>query len=214
MIKSVIFDFDMTLVDSLQVGNKALEDLETNNGISSKGVSQKEVWGNTHEILAQKLAKLNNNKLSWQEISRLDVDYMQKNYVNCKLNEIKFLKELNENNIPLGIISNNSLSVIHRVLKNEQNNSIKFEIVFGSEDLLEGKTKSDLLIECINMLKLKPTEMIYVGDHVNDIICAKNANVISAAVASGLHTMDELKKENPDILLSKLSELRTHIFQS
>ena len=212
MIKAIIFDFDMTLVDSLELGNKAIKDMEIEHGISAKGISAKEIWGNLPHVFAKKLAEVNKHKLPWEEIREINMAALQKHYTNCRLNAIEFLKELIGKKIKLGIISNNSIDVINTVLENKQNQGVKFDIVFGYQNIAEGKSKSDLLDDCLKLFGVKNNELMYVGDHVNDIIAAKKASVVSAAVASGLHTLEELKKENPDILVNKLGELGKHIF--
>lgn len=210
MIKAIIFDFDMTLVNSLEVGNQAIKDMNEINGIRSDGLTEKEIWGLVHEDFAKKLSEINNNKFTWQEISKYDVEYMQKHYADCRINYINFLSALRKQGVKLGVVSNNSLKVIHMVLSN--NKEIEFDIIFGSEDRIDnGKTKSDIINDIRKEWNIKPDEIMYVGDHPNDIKAAKGAEVISVGVSTGLHTSEELKEYDPDILVNNLEELNNHL---
>jgi phosphoglycolate phosphatase-like HAD superfamily hydrolase len=51
----------------------------------------------------------------------------------------------------------------------------------------------------------------YIGDTVYDIRSSKKAGTCSGAVCTGYHTRERLEKENPDLLLENLSELKLKI---
>lgn len=55
------------------------------------------------------------------------------------------------------------------------------------------KSKTEIIKECLELLKIKPREMIYVGDHPEDIINAKKSKVVSVGVSTGLHNYEELR---------------------
>jgi HAD superfamily hydrolase (TIGR01549 family) len=205
MVKAIIFDFDMTLLDSSEFGTKVREDL-AEHGISCEGLSEAEIWGSTHERLCQRIAELNGNKLDWQEISRINADSMERHYSQGELKEIKFLRELNERGILLGIVSGNKVRTIKKVLKNEKNNA-KFAFVLCPEDEYSGKTKAELLKEAMSLFNIDNNECAYVGDHPNDIMAAKRAEVISVGITTGCHDAEKLKGFEPDIVIEKLNDL-------
>ena len=53
---------------------------------------------------------------------------------------------------------------------------------------------------------LTPNQFIIVGDTPRDISCARHFGARVLAVASGQHTVDQLKQHSPDALLSDLSD--------
>lgn len=53
---------------------------------------------------------------------------------------------------------------------------------------------------------LGPEQFIIVGDTPRDISCARHFGARVLAVASGMHTVDQLKHYSPDILLDDLSD--------
>ena len=127
-------------------------------------------------------------------------------------NGIEFLKELQDMKINIGIISHNSVSVIETVLENEYNKTIKFDCIYGVEDMLDNSSKSDTLKEFLQIFNLSAPELMYVGDHPNDIIAANDAGVMSVGIASGLHTHSDLIKYKPDIAVNTLDDLRNYLF--
>ena len=64
---AIIFDFDMTLVDSLEIGNKSFRELEEEYGLNLGGMTQKEMWSQTHIGLMRKLAEFNDGKYTNQK---------------------------------------------------------------------------------------------------------------------------------------------------
>ncbi|HJZ67769.1 MAG TPA: HAD hydrolase-like protein, partial [Blastocatellia bacterium] len=52
---------------------------------------------------------------------------------------------------------------------------------------------------------LPPDRFIIVGDTPRDISCARHFGARAVAVASGMHTVDQLREFSPDALLSNLS---------
>ncbi len=58
---------------------------------------------------------------------------------------------------------------------------------------------------------LTPERFIVVGDTPRDISCARHFGARVVAVASGAHTVEQLKKYSPDALLADLSDTRSVI---
>ncbi|MDZ7316769.1 MAG: haloacid dehalogenase-like hydrolase [candidate division KSB1 bacterium] len=54
-----------------------------------------------------------------------------------------------------------------------------------------------------------PREIYVIGDTPADILCAKPHGVVSVAVAAAAHSVDELRKYEPDLLFPDLTDLET-----
>jgi len=206
MIKAILFDFDMTLVDSKEVGKNSLLDLKRKHHLDIFPLKQ--LWQFTHEEMVKKVAELNNHKLSWQEISELNKQDMRKNYSKCSLHHPELLPQLKNKNIVLSIISNNSAEIIRFVL--EKNGSTQyFTSIYGMEDLTGGLDKADIIKKFLKENKLKKTEVIYIGDTPSDMVMAKKAGVIPIAVTTGVHSKKELSEEKPKKIINSIKDLLT-----
>lgn len=89
----------------------------------------------------------------------------------------------------------------------EKSNLLSYvDLIIGSDDVVNPKPNPECLEECITKLGILPNEAFYIGDHPNDIKCAKNINMISIGVRYSMH-IDKLKKEEPDFLISNTNEI-------
>jgi len=84
--------------------------------------------------------------------------------------------------------------------------------IYGLKELfgcMTGGTrdKAKGLKDICQQLKTDQNRTLYVGDTIYDIRAAKAAGVNSAGVATGYHLKERLQQEEPDILVSSLSEL-------
>ena len=212
MVKAIIFDFDLTLFDSLYIGRKARVMLKEKYNIKMLSITEKQAFGMNHETFAKTLEKDNPNTFTWEEIDKINLEYMKKLYDEGSLQHINLLQDLNKRKIRLGIISGNTSKTILDFLNNKYNkNKVKFDYILTTDGKYEGKTKSDLIKELLKKWNIKNQDCLYVGDHPNDIIAAKEAGVISAAVSTGLNTIKELKHYKPDIIINDLEELKRFI---
>lgn len=83
--------------------------------------------------------------------------------------------------------------------------------LFDYFDLIVGdcRDKAQGLKELATMLSAEPTHALYIGDTIYDIRAAKEAGMHSAGITTGYHTPDAIEAEEPDYLLTSLSELIT-----
>lgn len=209
-IKAIIFDFDLTLVNSFQALHAAWHDFKKYHQIDFLKIPEKQLWGISKDVIFKRIARLHHNRLSWQEIRDLGIKYTAKHFANLKFRELKMLEDFKKKKIKLGIISYNYLNTILKTAKSVQNRKIKFDFIISSESK-KGKTKEQFLKYILKRSKIKKEELIYVGDHPQDIEEGKRAGVMTAGVSTGLFSSDQLKKYKPDILISKLSQLKKYV---
>jgi putative hydrolase of HD superfamily len=207
-VKALIFDFDLTLVDSKIVSKKVAEELLEKHNISFDAIPESELWGGTFKINSKKAKDFNETDLLAEEIEALSIQYCMKHHDNTCIQEQDTLKEWQKDGMQLCIVSGNTKEIIESVLNNKHNNSIKFSAVYETNS---GHSKAVRIQECINKLGIKDTEAIYIGDHVNDILAAKEAGVISCAITTGFHSRDEYDAYNPDLVVDSLKELKEYL---
>lgn len=82
-----------------------------------------------------------------------------------------------------------------------------FNLVFSLEDYEFKRPDPTGLQKIMEKLGVLPEETLYIGDSVNDVKMAKNAGVLSVAVATGAQDSDLILKEEPDYFLAAFWEL-------
>jgi len=86
-----------------------------------------------------------------------------------------------------------------------------FDAIIGKESVLtEGTTphkSTDALLEWLDSLHIKPAEVMYVGDMVEDVRMARRHGFVSVAVTYGWQPEERLRAEKPDYVIASLSEL-------
>ena len=207
MIKGIIFDFDLTLMDTSEACIGAREKMRDVNGINISGILEKEVWGMTFKEFCERLSELNDFKFTTEEICKLNLKYTIELLENSQLNSISLLKKLYEQGIKIGIVSNSISEIINFVLKQ---NSIEFDFVFCSDEL--NLSKENLIKKGMDIWNINSDDCLYVGDHPNDVLYAKKIGVKSVAVSSGYNSPEELSKFSPDFLIGNLDELENIVF--
>jgi phosphoglycolate phosphatase-like HAD superfamily hydrolase len=85
------------------------------------------------------------------------------------------------------------------------------DIVITRNEVQRLKPAPDAIIECIKMLDLSPEDCIYIGDSVVDILAGKSAGTKTVGVLTGVSSYENLKKENPDIIIRDISELMEYV---
>lgn len=113
----------------------------------------------------------------------------------------KVLKYLEGKNVRLAVLSSHP----HKNLKKEMD-EYKLNHFF-SEVVGEVKDKVKSLKKICKDLDVEPSRSFYIGDMISDIQSAKKCGIMSVAVSTGYHSKERLKKEKPDYLFEKLTDI-------
>lgn len=194
----IIFDFDGTIADSLDVFagiiNQYFKSNYTAKHIREKGTSKiiKEV--KIHPVLLplyvlvaqRKIHKFAQNLKPFPEIRQT-------------------LAALNKKHT-LAIVSSNSKTNIEMFLR--KHNMHKY--ITHTESSIHYFGKYNKINKVINRIGAKPSDAIYVGDESRDIIAAKKARVCSVAVTWGYENRSLLAKHKPDKIINNPKDLLKH----
>ena len=112
------------------------------------------------------------------------------------------LEFLNEKGFRLGIVSAHPTERILEEIERYGLNNIFEEVIGWSGE------KSDELINMCDLLAVTNKEAVYVGDMIFDIRSAKNVGMASVAKTDGYHSLERLEKENPDLIINSILELK------
>lgn len=83
----------------------------------------------------------------------------------------------------------------------------QIDLVLGPEDVARPKPAPDMLVTALERLRLKPEQILYVGDMTVDVETARAAGVRVWVVPTGSEEQHRLEAAHPDRLLRDLNEL-------
>lgn len=207
---TIIFDFDGTLVDTLDLVVKIANRLAPKFGFQK--VKHEDIAGLREESPFQIMQKFHVPPLKVHSIVIQGRREFTKELSKIKTIEgiKKILVELKKRGLQLGILTTNSEANIQKFIKLRGLKGL-FDFVYGDIGIF-GKTHA--LKKILKEKKLSPNEVIYIGDEIRDIDAAKKVGITSVAVSWGFNTHDFLARHNPNFLIDKpeglLSILNEH----
>ncbi|MCF7924366.1 MAG: HAD family hydrolase [Candidatus Izimaplasma sp.] len=211
MIKAVIFDLDGTLLDTIQdianICNKVLE----KNGYTKLPENNYNYYvGKGLDHLIRKLMEACNiEKYRFDDIKD---DYHQiykkesHKYTKIYPGISELLNRLKDNNISINVLSNKPHNQTVEVIKRFFNQDI-FDYIYGKQDRVKAKPDPTLARELIKKLKVKSSEIIYVGDTKTDMQLAINAGLTSIGVLWGFRDETELVNAKASYIVKEPSEI-------
>lgn len=202
MIKTVIFDFDGTIADTLTTIVKLFNSHAREFDLPPITKKELEVYRNKSPFEIIKEFGIALIKLPFiaakirgelnKEITSVELFTKVRNVID----------RLKNTGFRLGILSSNSKENIEKFLK--ANNFEIFDFIHSEENILgKGKALGNLL----KTHRLKNDEVIYVGDEVRDIEACRENEVKIISVTWGFNKRQILNVGKPDFLVSKPQEI-------
>lgn len=208
MIKAVLFDLDGTLIDSAEVILKCFSSV-FDEMFPKVQVSEEERLEFLGPTLVHTFGR-------YTKDSSL-VEKAIKSYVHCSIEEhdndnikafpnaIELLKALKLLGIRTGVVTSKQSSAAAYGLK--INGLLDFvDVLVGSDNVENHKPNPEALMKAFDTLDVNNKEVLYVGDHENDILAARNANALSVGVSYS-YRLKHIKQLNPDYIISDLFEI-------
>ncbi|HNV62026.1 MAG TPA: HAD-IA family hydrolase, partial [Candidatus Cloacimonas acidaminovorans] len=115
---------------------------------------------------------------------------------------VEMIKELALKEIPMALLSSNTVENVHLFLTNHKIDS--FLWIEGTSGILN---KAKDIKKRLKKHKISATEVIYIGDEIRDIEAAHNCGLKVIAVTWGFHTAEFLASYKPDYLVNEPKEI-------
>lgn len=183
--KYVIFDFDMTLVDtepgSIYAYEKAMH--------KAGGVFDKDqITTYMSEFLDKTYERIDNPLIS--ELAFEEEFYFHSHKKMAAMSKIfpeveYVLNELSKTHI-LAIVTNKDLLCVNQIIRHHKIDSSLFQCIISCDDVSRRKPDPQGLELCMKTLGANPNECVYIGDSNNDLVFAQNANVRGIRVVRGI----------------------------
>ncbi len=204
-LKTIIFDFDGTVADTMQIFINIFNKVSRNYALPTINSQDVEKLKNLSALEVIKLYKLSPVKLLKLTIYLQSELRKHIEEISIFLGISDLFDKLKSKNIQIGIVTSNTKENVEKFL---QKNNIVVDFVDGERDIF-GKGKK--LIKLIKRLKLNKDETIYVGDEVRDVDAAREAGIKIASVTWGMNSEERLKKANPDWIISSPTQLMASV---
>jgi HAD superfamily hydrolase (TIGR02253 family) len=220
-IRAVVFDLDNTLLDFW--GAKTTSINASINAMIRAGLNMNkkkamkvlmdlyDVYGIEHKEILQKFLMKTQKKIDMKILSAGIVAYreIQAHYHKPYPNVADVMKELKKRKYKLGVISDAPLLKLW-LRMTEARLTDYFDVVVSSEESGKTKPSSAPFVMALNKLKVRPEQVLYVGDNPRrDIKGAKNLGMKTALAEYGMNKSykKHIKKNKADHVLKDITDL-------
>lgn len=192
----ILFDFDGTLADTLELQLSAYQELQKKYGW--KELTRQDLTTLREKPLRQAIREQGISLWRLPRFLAEGRDLLQKRWHTVVLYPEwgEVLAQLKESGYKLGIVTSNTRVVVENILERTQTR--KYFQVIESEPQLWGKGRR--LKKLVHERRWNPHHVWYVGDEIRDIEAARQASVNMVAVAWGLNTPESLQAQNVPLL--------------
>jgi beta-phosphoglucomutase len=207
MFDAVLFDWDGTLADTRKTivvsFQKALKEInlevptqyiERRIGIGASETFR-EILGAANRRVDEKVVK--------QLVERKSKVQIELAREVALFGGTRELLEALHGKVKVGLASMNNRAVVMHIL---QINGIAdcFDTVLTVEAVSHSKPDPEIFLKSAEQLKAKPQDCVVVEDSIFGVKAAKTGGMSCIAVTTGVYSMQELEKENPDLIVDSL----------
>lgn len=203
LVKSVLFDWDGTLLDSFPAGYRASVAVLGHFGIQVDRERFLETyspnWYDSYRVLGVPESEWGNADRLWR-----------KTYHEQTSELFPFVTEtlgrLRTAGLRLGIVTSGNRERVHRELDRFELAAL-FDAVVCFEDTEEKKPHPAPLARCLERLGASASTTVYVGDRPEDILMGRKVGTFTIGVESEYGPREILLEAAPDLLLPDASHL-------
>lgn len=205
MIKAIIFDSDDTILDFSKVACPVIKETALRQGLSVPEDDEvNSLWGIPLTLFLKTL---------WHDV---DVYKFKKLYYSLikkqSFEEIEGAKEvicLLYRDYSLGVLTTKPRHLMYHNFQEAGFDLSLFKFAFAAEDSGFRKPDPRVFDRSIEILNLKPENILYIGDSIYDYQAARDAKINFVAVTTGFYKREDFIKEGlkPKYILMSIKDL-------
>ena len=203
MIKLVLFDFDMTLVDSsyaiahctnLLAEHFGLRKLSREETLTIIGIHIEKAWENVWGDFRQE----------WLDYYRENFSVKEDSLIRVFDSTIPTLEKLKRMGVKTGVASNR-----HNAPRPIKSLGLEkyLDSIAGIKDVTRPKPAPDMILLSLAQLQIAKEHAVYTGDTDTDMKTAKAAGVRAIGMTTGNFTREQLLEAGADYVCDNLSEI-------
>lgn len=208
-VKHVCFDLDGTLMDSHQTifktTVKALDELNIKHNLLEEEL-HKRIGHHFLNIFADLNITVEDFECFINIYKGYYFDFID--YSVIYPDTIALTKMLNDKDVAVSLLTTKAQDQAEKILRYFKLTPM-FNYIMGRREGIKTKPSPEPLLKICSALSLKSDETLMVGDTELDIQCGKAAGAFTCAVSHGYRTIDQLKFEQPDLIVKNMKELIT-----
>lgn len=205
-IKTLIFDWDGTLVDSAHLGLLAFEKTFAELGVpfvhDVYETTYSPNWYITYEALGLP-------KERWETADELWIRHYGEDSAPLIEDVGETLLALRRKGYELAVVSSGSRVRVCREIEQSVLREA-FSIITCNDDVVQKKPHPEGLLLAMSRMNAEPTHCAYVGDAPEDIEMGRRGQVMTIGVRSAYPSSGRLASAKPDLYLDRLAELVNH----
>lgn len=210
----VMFDLDGTLVDSVPDLAAAIDKTLLSLGLPVAGIEQVRDWvGNGARVLVRRALAggLQHEHIDEARTEQALELFMQHYAESHALTQVypgvrPTLDWLREQRVELAIVTNKPERFVAPLL-DEKGLGGYFRWIIGGDTLPQQKPDPAALLHVLQLARVEAAQALFVGDSRNDVLAAKAAGIVCAALNYGYNHGRPIAEENPARVLDSLCEL-------
>lgn len=206
MIRVVMFDYDGTLVNSMGIHLKAWKKIVKSFGMKVDNKKINSSMGLPYENIAKILYPKNPKLFLKRYIEHTSSKLYAKRFK--KINGAESVVKNVSRNYDVVLATSNKRKILLLWMKANGFRRL-FDYIVAADDVKHGKPYPDTLVKVMKHFKVKPSEILYIGDADYDIIMCKRARVKCVAVLTGKLTRREAKRLKPFAIVNNVNSLPT-----
>ena len=212
-LKAVLFDFDGTIVDlnfkyaeSRIAIKKVLKELGFDESVFALNDTAQTILEKVKKQIVEKSMDTKLSEIKDKILSIIDEFEIEAVNASELLEETKsILNFLSEKGIKKGLVTNSGKKAIQLALI-KHGLEHDFDVIVTRDEVDRLKPYGDGIRLALRIINVAIENAIYVGDSINDVFAAKDANVCSIVINRWLHNIERLRKSSPDYIVNSLSE--------
>lgn len=205
MIKAVLFDFDGTLANTLPICYYAFQNVfkkYDNRELSTNEVSA--MFGPSETgIIRENLTNAD---------KEMAIEYFYEKYaeqhehlVERNIEILALMKSLKEADIKIGIFTGKAKRSLDISLNALDMDGL-FDVIVTGDDVINPKPDPEGLLKTLSFLKVKNSEVVFVGDSDADVMAGVRANVFTIGVQWLPEYQSSHFNEQPNLIVKSINE--------